>query len=492
MVEKILPYDRTIVPQETGYWCGPASVQVVLNSLGIRVNEPDMARELRTHQGGTDWIGQFPAVLNKHTGAGYFHVEMPNDPPRPEQKDRLWRDIVASINGGRGVIVNIVAPPSNYPRGIKGSVSPRYSGGTVYHYMSVMGYDDAGARAVWIADSGFQPQGYWLAFDQLATLIPPKGYAAAPGPATIPPVPKPEPEKAGLTAETLSEAMGGKVPIERYRELLPGFVNAMVAADCTTPERAAMWCAQVGHESGGLRHMEEIASGVDYNGRADLGNIHPGDGPRFKGRGPIQLTGRNNYRDFTAWARREGHTDLDFEAQPHLVAEPKWGFLAAAYYWITRPALNRYADERDLLRASAIINGWFDDGTGKPRKANGWDDRHTRYQRCLDMAARLVPSTTTTEELTMADVERLERFIEDFIVGYLGPGLSDIKDLREQLTGSRDLVRREDGSVDLEASFPGWPQLGGDTPVDALGIVLQNQNRIFERLAALENSKAGA
>jgi hypothetical protein len=43
-----------------------------------------------------------------------------------------------------------------------------------------MGYDDTpGARAVWIADSGFWPFGYWCGFDQVATLIPPKGYTYA-------------------------------------------------------------------------------------------------------------------------------------------------------------------------------------------------------------------------------------------------------------------------------------------------------------------------
>lgn len=91
----------------------------------------------------------------------------------------------------------------------------------------------------------------------------------------------------------------------------------------------------------------------------------------------------------------------------------------------------------------------------------------------------------------MADIKRLERFIADFIVGYVGPGLADIKDIREQLTGGRDLVRREDGSVDLEASFPGWPQLGGDTVTDALGIVLQNQAQLAARLKLLEE-KAGS
>jgi predicted chitinase len=485
MTEKILPYDRTIVPQETGYWCGPASVQVVLNSLGIRVNEPDMARELRTHRGGTDWIGQFPAVLNKHTGAGYFHVEMPNDPPRPEQKDRLWRDIVASINGGRGVIVNIVAPPSNYPRGVKGSVSPRYNGGTVYHYMSVMGYDDAGARAVWIADSGFQPQGYWLAFDQLASLIPPKGYAAAPGPAVVEPKPQPAPSAQGLTAETLSEAMGGTVSLDRYRELLPAFRDAMIQAGCTTVERAAMWCAQIGHESKGLSRFRELWGPTDdqrtYDGRMGNG---PGEGFKYRGRGAIQVTGKNNYRAFSQWAHQHGYVPSPtfFVDQPDQLESDRYSLLGAVWYWTTQRPLNDLADARDIVAATKAING----GT------NGLADRQLRYSKCLTIGARLLPGTTSSEELTMADIERLERFIADFIVGYLGPGLSDIKDLREQLTGSRDLVRREDGSVDLEASFPGWPQLGGDTPVDALGIVLQNQNRIFERLAALENSKAGA
>ena len=53
---------------------------------------------------------------------------------------------------------------------------------------------------------------------------------------------------------------------------------------------------QLAHESVSLRYFEEIASGSAYEGRRDLGNIHPGDGVRYKGRGPIQLTGRSNYR----------------------------------------------------------------------------------------------------------------------------------------------------------------------------------------------------
>jgi lysozyme family protein len=182
--EKVLPYDHTIVPQERGYWCGPASTQVILNTRGIFVNELDLALSIGTHTGGTDYVGLIERDLDRRVPqAGYMSVYMPNDPPTQPQRDKLWADLVHSIDAGWGVIMNWVAPPSNYPRGVKGSDSPQYRGGTVYHYVAAMGYDDTpGARAVWIADSGFRPFGYWCGFDQVATLIPPKGYTY---PATV-------------------------------------------------------------------------------------------------------------------------------------------------------------------------------------------------------------------------------------------------------------------------------------------------------------------
>ena len=198
-----------------------------------------------------------------------------------------------------------------------------------------------------------------------------------------------------MDARTLQEVMGNpNVSLAEYERLLPGMEEAMIAADINTPERAAMWCAQIGHESVGLDAMEEYASGAGYEWRKDLGNIYAGDGVRFKGSGPIQLTGRNNFRAFTKWCRDKGLSTIDFEAAPHLVREvPKWGFLAATYFWNSRPQLNRYADQKDLLRASAVINGWYDDGTGqnRPRKANGWDDRLRRYNKAMSMGARLLP-----------------------------------------------------------------------------------------------------
>ena len=199
-----------------------------------------------------------------------------------------------------------------------------------------------------------------------------------------------------MDAATLARAMGGTAD---YHALVDPMNQAMIAANITTPRRAAMWCAQIGHESVGLRYMEEIASGHAYNGRADLGNVHPGDGPRYKGRGPIQLTGRNNYRAFTRWARAAGHTDIDFEAEPHRLSEPRWGFLAATYYWtVSRPQINAMADAGDLVGVTRAING----GT------NGIEDRRARYQRCLALGEALLPTGGKPVTEKMLDYPRDE------------------------------------------------------------------------------------
>ena len=167
--------------QETGYWCGPAATRVALSAR--RPNVPSqgaLANQLGTTTNGTDYIGQITNVLNAHLGAGtYFTVEMPNDPPTPAQRARLWNDIVRNIDANYAVVTNIVAPASNHP--------PGYPNYTIYHYFAVIGYNPD-TRQVYIADSANFGGNklYWLSFDQLATLIPPKGYAAAVGGTSCP------------------------------------------------------------------------------------------------------------------------------------------------------------------------------------------------------------------------------------------------------------------------------------------------------------------
>jgi hypothetical protein len=146
------------------------------------VSESVLAKELGTTVNGTNGVVQLARVLNARIGGEWKTGSMPNDPPKPAEKETLWSRIVASVNGGVGVAANIWVPPSNYPKASYTSTeSLRYGGGFVMHYLAVMGYarDAVGVRHVWLADSGFAPHGSWVTFNQFATMIPPREYAWA-------------------------------------------------------------------------------------------------------------------------------------------------------------------------------------------------------------------------------------------------------------------------------------------------------------------------
>lgn len=185
-----------------------------------------------------------------------------------------------------------------------------------------------------------------------------------------------------MDGPTLRDAMLGNEPPGYYGPLAPAFTKALHQAGCHTVKRAAMFCAQIGHESAGLRYMEELASGKEYEGRRDLGNIHPGDGPRYKGRGPIQITGRANYREVSEWAHAKGivPSRTYFVDHPQQLASHDYGFLGAVWYWTVARDMNHYADRDDIVGATKAVNG----GT------NGLDDREMRWHHCLKMGDRLV------------------------------------------------------------------------------------------------------
>jgi len=145
----------------------------------------------------------------------------------------------------------------------------------------------------------------------------------------------------------------------------PYMDQAMSDAGINTPARKAAFLAQLGHESGSLRYMQEIASGAAYEGRRDLGNTQPGDGRRFKGRGPIQLTGRANY---IAAGKALG---LDLVNHPELAATPAVGFKTSAWFWKTH-GLNQLADSGQFDQITRRINGG----------QNGAADRRARWARC--------------------------------------------------------------------------------------------------------------
>jgi putative chitinase len=166
-----------------------------------------------------------------------------------------------------------------------------------------------------------------------------------------------------LTLEQLRAIMP-RVPADKAAAYLRHLNAAMRERAITSPRRAAAFLAQLAHESGELRYMEEIASGAAYEGREDLGNTQAGDGRRYKGRGPIQLTGRANYR---AAGKALG---VELEESPTRAAEPDVAFRVAAWFWESRE-LNSYADTGNFREITRRINGGY----------NGMADREAFWAR---------------------------------------------------------------------------------------------------------------
>lgn len=135
--------------------------------------------------------------------------------------------------------------------------------------------------------------------------------------------------------------------IERFVQPLN---DAMDEFQINTPTRQAAFLAQIGHESGSLRYVRELASGQAYEGRADLGNTEPGDGVKFKGRGLIQITGRANY---AACGAALGE---DLLGTPEILELPEQAARSAGWFWLTH-GCNELADSGNFQKLTRRING---------------------------------------------------------------------------------------------------------------------------------------
>jgi len=139
--------------------------------------------------------------------------------------------------------------------------------------------------------------------------------------------------------------------------------------EITTPDRIRHFLSQTAHESGGGRYKKELASGEAYNGRTDLGNTSPGDGPKYKGAGYIQLTGKFNYSRLSEYLNdprvMEG---VDYVAE-------NLPFTSAGYWWQDN-RMNELIDSgADVLAVTKRVNG------GR----NGLADRQHYYDICLQV-----------------------------------------------------------------------------------------------------------
>ena len=183
-----------------------------------------------------------------------------------------------------------------------------------------------------------------------------------------------------LTLEHLQACLpdAKKANLEKFVE---GFNETFEHFEINTPERMAMFIAQTGHESGNFatteenlnysakglagifkkyfpteesatpyaRKPEKIANRV-YGARMGNGPESSGDGYKYRGRGVIQLTGKDNY---TACGKA---LELDLLSDPDCVAENPVAVLSAGWFWNTR-RLNDWADKGDVKTVTKKING---------------------------------------------------------------------------------------------------------------------------------------
>jgi putative chitinase len=189
------------------------------------------------------------------------------------------------------------------------------------------------------------------------------------------------------------KAKKGKALYEAMVELLPKY-------EINTPERIAMFLAQCGHESGGFvfmaenlnysakaldavfgkyfkrggRDAEEYArkpekiANVVYASRMGNGDTDSGDGWKFRGRGYIQLTGRDNYTRFADSIGKGLRDAVEY------VETVEGALESACWFWDTN-GLNKYADACDVKKATKRINGGY----------NGLEDREHHFEEAMEL-----------------------------------------------------------------------------------------------------------
>ena len=175
-----------------------------------------------------------------------------------------------------------------------------------------------------------------------------------------------------VNAQTLRDVAGDRSPSQAsiIAALGPVLQPTLQEYSIDNFLRVAHWLGQICHESAGFSTTEEFASGEEYEGRENLGNTQPGDGPRYKGRGLIQLTGRANYRTYGS------ALGIDLEGNPERAAEPVLSLRIACEYWKRRD-INPLCDADDIEAVTRKINGGL----------NGLADRRKYTEKAKEVLA---------------------------------------------------------------------------------------------------------
>ncbi|AZC55448.1 glycoside hydrolase family 19 protein [Pseudomonas chlororaphis] len=159
---------------------------------------------------------------------------------------------------------------------------------------------------------------------------------------------------------------------------VPALNTAMSHREINTSKRMAAFLAQIGHESGQLQYVREFG-GAQYLSKYDTGKLAEklgntpaadGDGQKYRGRGLIQITGHNNYRQCSLAL----FGDERLLRVPELLEQPQWAAESAAWFW-QQNGLNELADRDQFNTITRRINGGL----------NGLEDRLQLWTRAREV-----------------------------------------------------------------------------------------------------------
>lgn len=183
-------------------------------------------------------------------------------------------------------------------------------------------------------------------------------------PVTQPPQPEPGNDAQLVTMDQLQRFGWNAEDLNEH--FLNDLNHALHRYQINTPPRIQHFMAQVGEESSLGQFRTELVDGTGYEGVEEIGNTQPGDGPKYKGGGYIQLTGRSNY---TAFSQSMGDPEILNQGTNYVAENYPWS--SAAWFWDSRNINSTVDNGGSVADVTQIVNGG----------QNGYDERLRLYEK---------------------------------------------------------------------------------------------------------------